>query len=104
MPLDRKTVLILCITDPTRGEIISIVRAAGYPTLRLALNVEALKYLKDGGVPHIVPRIAIIGQHKNASVLKEWLEENCTGMPIIEVGVSELDQLPARIERLIGPP
>jgi hypothetical protein len=117
MDLKVKKVLILCSADPTRGEIVSTVRRSGYRTLRVALAVEALESLQSSGVADLV----ILGQHENAGVLKEWLENNCLGVPIIvivgcgcesekiahtdsEIKASELDQLPALIKQLIGQP
>jgi hypothetical protein len=113
-----KRVLVLC--DPnattTKGNITKIVGGQGYNVIK-ASTIKALESLRDGGVADLV----ILGQHKNASVMKEWLEDNCLGVPIIvivgcecesqkidhtdnEIKASELHLLPALIERKIGPP
>jgi CheY-like chemotaxis protein len=110
-----KRVLVLCDPNATRGNITKIVGGQGYNVIK-ASTIKALESLRDSRVTDLV----IIGQNTNASVMKEWLEDNCLGVPIIvivgcecesqkidhtdnEIKASELDQLPELIKRLIGP-
>jgi DNA-binding NtrC family response regulator len=117
MELKVKKVLVLCEPNRTRGAITNVLKGADYNVIRVGNTIKALESLRPSGVADLV----ILGQNTNTDTMKEWLENNCFGIPIIiivgceceskkvahtdnEIKASELHLLPALIESKIGPP
>lgn len=117
MEREVKRVLVLCNALSTRGRIVMIVKGLGYNVIKVGNNIESLESLRKSGVADLV----IIGQHANAGIIIQWIEQNCSGVPIVFVGgcecasekkyhtYNEIDSaalekdLPALINELIGP-